>query len=1029
LSLLLTILVGGGILGVFINYSYAYTNSYIKSGGQLTDKRIRLTDSENIEYQVWQFGNPPEYYLVNPAGKDVDTAMLADENGNLVNPESGESATQATAGTRTVTPGAQSTLSDVIARMLAWILYGLTYGLGWILILVTKAMLAVATFNNFTNHKVTTVGWTIIRDVCNNFFIILLLVSAIGTILHQKNYDFRTMMPKILVAAVLINFSKMFFGLMIDASQILMLTFAAPLAQSTGYNVILNSLGLPDLMSLSSAADQLQNVGFSTWNLVAAMLFGAIFTFIALVVIVCITAILMYRIVYMLFLVVLSPLYFLGLAFPAASKYTGQILGDLVKYLIVGPAMMFFIYISLITLKDLGDNQRFDDTISYDLQTTGAGGSAALQQEGTTAAGLSNSNESTILSLSKMGTVEKIINFGLLIGLLVGSLVIGQKLGTKGSSWAGKGMGFLAKQGKRFSGFNLAANKLQQLPGSAAKRVGQRVGTGTLGLAGAVTRGVGGVTGIKGVEKLGTFAGAWRQDVLESRQKAKAKKRGELFKKLGMGEKAQTAWGEFAETGLGKGLKTAATGAGALLGGAAAVAIATAVTGGLAAPILAGLAATYASGGGRLAEIGIGKWGKDRKARREAEETEINERKSKTNEIVQVSEVEREKEVAANLIGEETKRNQSLQLAEQQRNQDLASLDASNPGQYVAQIENAKLNNKNRTTGQGLHADLTAELSSLFHWSSGQTITDKMLNQAKESIRQKSTSYSSYQTQNNVIEDTYKLSTERANQVYDVAATPIKTQAENDHEARVLSRITNPDEKRRWQGEYNANLKLKVDEKDLKDNLDRTIESIERNVTLNPFERNEQKKSAQVAYDRDLSVARDTRNKAVEAVQPVRKYKENITDRFLSDYAPYAHPNWVTMKAVETASKDTNKAKGLMRGYENGENFWDSNQGSFRGSGGQNEAQKKFFALLGKSDMVMKQLTDTLSNMPDDLNAGQQKIILEFKKGMADFKANGGDVSQFSTLINLLNNTKLDKIDANKNSTVEEFEEKFKPKN
>ncbi|MFA6593685.1 MAG: MFS transporter [Candidatus Buchananbacteria bacterium] len=475
LTLLLAAVVGGGVLGVFISCSYAYTNSYIQSAGQLTDKRIRLTGNENIEYQVWRFGNPPEYYLVNPAGQDADTAMLADENGNLVDPNTGKSQSQATAGTRTETSGAQSALSDVIARMLAWILYGLTYGLGWILILVTKAMLAVSTFNNFTNHTVTTVGWKIIRDVCNNFFIILLLVSAVGTILHQKNYDFRTMMPKILLAAVLINFSKMFFGLMIDASQILMLTFAAPLAQSTGYNVILNALGLPDLMSLSGVAAQLEAVGFSTWNLVAAMLFAVIFTFIALVVIVCITAVLMYRVVYMMFLVVLSPLYFFGWAFPAAGKHTNQILSDLVKYLIIGPAMMFFIYISLITLKDLGNGEQFDSTISYDLQTTGTGGSAELQKEAAVATGLSTEN-STILALSKMGTVEKIINFGLLIGLLVCSLVIGQKLGTAGGSWAGKGMGFLTKQGKRFSGFNLAKRTAKEAPRAISTAVDDRLG-------------------------------------------------------------------------------------------------------------------------------------------------------------------------------------------------------------------------------------------------------------------------------------------------------------------------------------------------------------------------------------------------------------------------------------------------------------------------------------------------------------------------------------------------------------------------
>lgn len=1041
LTLLITVLVGGGVLGIR-NFCFARL-----SDQELTNIANNIPDIKDGTYIQTSWAAPGQpassdgksYWIFTGPGENnfiyinVDDGTYSDvaqgTGGNLVD-KSGKVI-------QDYTPkGQQSALSDIIARMVAWILYALAYGLGLILMLFTRVMFIVATFNNFTKHAVVTTGWTVIRDVCNNFFIILLLVSAVGTILHQKQFDFRALMPKILIAAVLINFSKMFFGLLIDASQVLMLTFAAPLASSDGYNIVLKSMGLPSLFSFSGVAGDFKAAGINTWSLVAAMLFAVIFTFVALVVITCMTVVLFYRIVYLLFLVVLSPLFFFGTAFPAIGKHTGQIWSDLVKYLIVGPAMMFFVFISLTALQNLNPLEQNDDFKAGQAaeSATNVGKDQTRMQE-------LNQNQAKdelakvnpqLVSISNMGTVDGVINFGLLIGLLVCSLVIGQKLGGAGASAAGKGLSNLQRWGKQAT-----IGAATTIGKGAARRAGQAAGTGALAATGFALRGIGRIGAPpggqapgairQGLGKLGDFTGAWREDVLKSRQDAKAKKRTALFKKLGMGEKAQTAWGEFAETDLGKGLKTAATGAGALLGGAAAAAIATAVTGGLAAPILAGLAASYVSGGGRLAEIGMGKWGKSRKEAREAEEARIKEQKDKTDEIVRVSEADRDKQRDAALAPERQKRDTEINTL----NSTQEGIDGLDAQRNMKAVENAKINNKNKFTGKGLSQEIRRALTAKGWSGPGEEITQAMLDQAKTDIKN-GPKWQDWKNKSAV----YDAKLQPINQAYEAAAEPIEDRAEQWHLAQVENKLgSNSDEWKRWKGEYDANKTLQRKEQWERAALDSANQETDRRLNvasndpdkIDAFEADRRKKEAQANYDREISAARDVRNKAVEAVQPI-KPKETITDRFLSEYAPYAHPNWVTMKAVETASKDTNKAKGQIRDIEGGENFWDSNQGSFRGSGGQNEAQKKFFALLGKSDAAMKQLTDSISNMPDTLNTGQQKMILEFKKGLGEFKANGGDVSQFSTLINLLNNAKLDKVDANKNGTVEEFEEKYKPK-
>ena len=72
----------------------------------------------------------------------------------------------------------------------------------------------------FKDMDMVKMGWTITRDIVNMFFILGLVVIAFATILRIETYGIKTLLPKLIIIALLINFSYLVCGLIIDATQI-----------------------------------------------------------------------------------------------------------------------------------------------------------------------------------------------------------------------------------------------------------------------------------------------------------------------------------------------------------------------------------------------------------------------------------------------------------------------------------------------------------------------------------------------------------------------------------------------------------------------------------------------------------------------------------------------------------------------------------------------------------------------------------------------------------------------------------------
>lgn len=398
------------------------------------------------------------------------------------------------------TPG---TLESILGSMIAWFLYYIAVGLGWIMMLITKVMLTIGVFNSFLSQPAVKVGWTITRDICNNFFIIFMMILAAGVTLHLPSYTWRTMLPKILIFAVLINFSMIFTGILIDVSQVIMLTFASPLATTQGYNIIISAFGLPSSTMMSqtlgswvngssssaNGAINVQDGGIQYLDIVAALLFAIIVTIVAVVVIVCITVILVYRIIMLMFLVVLSPLYFLSKAsnVSALGSMGSQWMSQLFSMLTVGPAMFFFLYLSFMTMATVNNYTGLASTTAG-IATTASGlllndpnlksqvdASASAKDVGATI-NKGAGNSAQYVALSNMASVTGVLNFLVVVGLLWASLMMGRKFGDAAGSTAGKGMGWLSSAAKKYSGFNLGKTALKKAPSAIGTAVDDKLG-------------------------------------------------------------------------------------------------------------------------------------------------------------------------------------------------------------------------------------------------------------------------------------------------------------------------------------------------------------------------------------------------------------------------------------------------------------------------------------------------------------------------------------------------------------------------
>ncbi|MCX7779174.1 MAG: hypothetical protein N2259_02970 [Patescibacteria group bacterium] len=295
-----------------------------------------------------------------------------------------------------------SKIFETIARFLGIFV---TWTIDWIT--------GIAQYNNFLRTSAVNKGWEILRDLANMFFILMLLVIAFATVLKIEKYSYKTLLAPVLLMAVLVNFSKMICGLVIDFAQVIMLSFVNAFKDIASGN-------LSEILGLKTFGDLGEEITVTVndWNKVWAWILACIMMFVALVVTFIILALLIMRIIALWIMIVLSPLAFICFVIPGGQKYAKQWQDKFFNQVIVGPVLAFFLWFAFYAVQQGNLNP-----------TTGMG-----LQPGKVNVGPTVSGQSNVLA-----------SFALGIGMLIGALVAAQQLGVAGASLAGKGISFLQK--------------------------------------------------------------------------------------------------------------------------------------------------------------------------------------------------------------------------------------------------------------------------------------------------------------------------------------------------------------------------------------------------------------------------------------------------------------------------------------------------------------------------------------------------------------------------------------------------------
>lgn len=248
--------------------------------------------------------------------------------------------------------------SEAKASLLGNIAKDLLHGVFWILFQFTGFItgLIADLFQTILNFGLSSrdmvlvkTGWIVVRDIVNMFFIIALIVIAFATIFQLETYGMKALLPKLITVVLLINFSYLICGIIIDISQITASYFinqidaeegiGAALLEAAGATKAIKSKGSSLSVSASASLNDpdtiaITNMAFSTLLIGMAglsLLIGAILLFI--------------RIGALWVLTILAPLAWFFSIFPGLRTHNRRWWSEFIKWSFFAPAYLFFIYL------------------------------------------------------------------------------------------------------------------------------------------------------------------------------------------------------------------------------------------------------------------------------------------------------------------------------------------------------------------------------------------------------------------------------------------------------------------------------------------------------------------------------------------------------------------------------------------------------------------------------------------------------------------------------------------------------------
>ncbi|MBM3257788.1 MAG: hypothetical protein FJZ05_01035 [Candidatus Nealsonbacteria bacterium] len=190
------------------------------------------------------------------------------------------------------------------------------------------------------------IGWELTRDFSNIIIVLALVVIGLGTALRLTGYQAQKTLPALILIALLINFTPIICGLVVDAANILMNFFTKEgfaagnsfinMTTSQWANIrALTGTKLYDPISSNKAiAAAVASLMIVVFNLVASLIY-LVFAFL-----------LTLRYIAIWVIVILSPLAFVSYILPDTRKLWHDWWKQLIQWSFIGVVAAFFLYLS-----------------------------------------------------------------------------------------------------------------------------------------------------------------------------------------------------------------------------------------------------------------------------------------------------------------------------------------------------------------------------------------------------------------------------------------------------------------------------------------------------------------------------------------------------------------------------------------------------------------------------------------------------------------------------------------------------------
>lgn len=292
-------------------------------------------------------------------------------------------------------------------------------------ILFIEQFKAIAKYNEFMDAPPVVLGWLMVRDLANMFFVVVLLVIAFGTILGLEQYEWKRSLIKLVFAAIFINFSKLILQLIIDASNVFTVTFLNAISDTAGANVI-KMFKLSEMQKMITP----QNIGGAalgennktefTSSIFLGSVMAVFMSVTAMATIGVYLVIMVARVVVLWVLMILSPLAFLASALPAGRQYAQEFWSKFTHHVLVAPVMVFFLWLAFATM----GNGNIAAQIGVN--------TSQVQQAGAAFADRAQLPDSPSTTVSEATSWENLSSFIIAIGFLLIGIDFVQKLGVVG---------------------------------------------------------------------------------------------------------------------------------------------------------------------------------------------------------------------------------------------------------------------------------------------------------------------------------------------------------------------------------------------------------------------------------------------------------------------------------------------------------------------------------------------------------------------------------------------------------------------